>query len=251
MDYILVIPSHRRANLLLQKTWSLLQRIAPNVKPIIWVNDDQDYQDYKPLFPTTEIRIGGSGIAEKRNLIQHSYPLDTKIVMIDDDIRDLVVKDGNKRKPIKDLDALIKLGFSYCEKERCSLWSVYPLDNPLSMTNYVRKNLCLAIGAFFGVINKRIDVDLDCAEDLERSIKFWLLEKKMIRLEFVGLSTKYYNPNGGLSFLRKQNRNNIDKIELNKRYPSYSKLFHNKKLNFTDLRLIGKRDVLIIDIPDL
>lgn len=249
MDYILVIPTHRRATILLEKTWALLQRTAPNIKPIIWVNDDQDYQDYKPLFPTAEIRIGGSRLAEKRNLIQHSYPLDTKIVMIDDDIKDLVIKDGNKKKPIKDLDALIKLGFSYCEKEGCSMWGVYPLDNPLSMTNYVRKNLCYIIACFFGMINKRIDINLDCVEDYERSIKFWLLEKKLIRMEFVGIKTKPFNPIGGLSYLRKQGRDAIDRKKLVELYPSLCKLQYKKNYDMYDIKLLSKKDVLVVDIP--
>ena len=246
MDYVFVIPSYRRAKLLKEKTWALIQRIGPNIKPIIWVNDMIDYEEYSPLFPTADIRVGGNGIAEKRNMIQDSFPLDTKIVMMDDDIRDLVIKDGNKRKKVKDLDAVIRLGFSYCEQENCSLWGVYPMDNPLSMTNNVRRNLCYVIAAFFGMINKRINIELDCAEDLERTMKYWLLEKKVIRLEFIGLQTKYYNPIGGLSELRKQGRNDIDKTKLYEMYPSYCKLFHNKKLNITDLKFISKKDVIEI-----
>tara|TARA_R110000822_G_scaffold62702_2_gene154417 strand:- start:208 stop:963 length:756 start_codon:yes stop_codon:yes gene_type:complete len=248
MDYILIIPSHRRPHILLEKTWALLQRTAPNIKPIIWLNDSEDFLEYEPLFPTAEFRIGGSGIGDKRNMIQNSYPLNTKIVMIDDDIKEIVVLDGkNKKRKLKDLDALIKLGFSYCEKESSSFWSVYPVDNALFLNNVVRRNLCYCIGAFFGVINKRVPVELDCAEDFERSIKFWELEKKVLRLEFIGLSTKYYSNVGGLSLLRKEDRNNIDKKKLVELYPSLAKLI--VKRNITEIKLLSKKDVFEIDIP--
>ena len=117
MDYKLVIVSHRRPEILKNNTLALLQRTGAK-NPIIWVNDAKDYDDYIKLFPTEEIRIGGETLVQKRNLIQNSFPLDTNIVMIDDDIKEIVIlKEKGKKVILQDFNKLVELGFSYTKKE--------------------------------------------------------------------------------------------------------------------------------------
>lgn len=250
MDYVLIIVSHRRAKLCFDKTWSLLKR-TNSIKPIIWLNDEQDLKDYKEIFPPdTEFRVGGSSLTEKRNLIVESFPIDTKIVCVDDDVKEIyVMKEKGKKVALKDFNKLVALGFSYCESENSSFWGVYPIDNPLCMNSFVRSNLCYCIGALFGIINKRIHVSLDCAEDFERTLKFWELEKKVIRLDFVGISTKYYTTSGGLQTIRTEEKNYSDKKTLVDRYSGLAKLI--TKRNKAEIKLLGKKYVIEILVPEL
>ena len=250
-DYILIIPTHRRAELLLNKTWSLLQRTGFNMPDaIIWVNDEEDYKEYCKLFPESQIRIGGSSLTEKRNLIVNSFPIESNIVQIDDDIDQIyVMKEKGKKVALKDFNKLVALGFSYCESESSSFWGVYPIDNPLCMNSFVRRNLCYCIGALFGIVNKRVSVSLDCAEDFERTLKFWELEKKVIRLDFVGISTKYYTTSGGLQTIRTEEKNYSDKKTLVDRYSGLAKLI--TKRDKAEIKLLGKKYVIEILVPEL
>jgi hypothetical protein len=250
MDYVLIIVSHRRARICFDKTYSLLQRTGA-IKPIIWLNDEQDLKDYKEIFPPdTEFRVGGSSLTEKRNLIVNSFPLDTNIVSADDDISEIyVLKEKGKKVVLKDFNKLVALGFSYCKSEQSSFWGLYPLDNPLCMNPFVRRNLSYCIGALFGMVNKKITVELDCAEDFERTLKFWELEKKVLRLDFVGISTKYYTTSGGLQTIRTEEKNYSDKKTLVDRYSGVSKM--TTKRNRAEIKLLGKKDVIEILVPEL
>jgi len=251
INYTLIIPTHRRSFLLYDKTWSLLKRTGVNLKDvIIWVNDDLDIEMYSTLFPIEQIRKGGSSISEKRNLIQEAFPLDSNIVMIDDDIQEIyVLKENNKKVVLQSFDKLVEMGFSYCEKENSSLWGVYPIDSPLCMKPFVRKNLCYIVAALFGMINKRIPVSYNYAEDFERSLKFYMLEGKVIRLEFVGLLTKYYTTPGGLQTTRTNARNYQSKKDLVDMYPGLCKLIY--KGTRAEVKLIGRKDVIDVELPTL
>ena len=251
-SYTIVIPTHRRAELLLNKTWSLLKRTGVRIEDvIIWINDDEDdIREYKKYFPESQIRIGGTSLTEKRNLICQSFPLDSNIVNIDDDIDQIyVLKEKGKKVVLKDFNKLVALGFSYCKSEQSSFWGLYPLDNPLCMNPFVRRNLSYCIGALFGIVNKRVSVSLDCAEDFERTLKFWELEKKVIRLDFVGISTKYYTTSGGLQTIRTEEKNYSDKKTLVDRYSGLAKLI--TKRDKAEIKLLGKKDVIEILVPEL
>ena len=232
MDYILVIPSHRRAKTLFYKTYSLLKRTnAP--EPIIWLNDNDDIEDYKKYIPDGIYKVGGSTIKEKRILIQEEYPLDTKIVMIDDDIKNIVIYDEDepkKKRDLKDFNALVTLAFNQLEKQNSSIWGVYPLDNSFFMKPAYRTNLCYIIAALFGMINKKIPTETNFAEDFERSILFYNLEHKLLRLEFAGLTTRYYKEPGGLQESRTELNNCNDKTYIAQKYPELVKLTNKKNV---------------------
>ena len=251
MSYTLVIPSYRRSKILLNKTWSLLQRTGFTMSDaIIWVNDEEDYKEYSKLFPPEQIRVGGSSLTEKRNLIVNSFPLDSNIVQIDDDIDQIyVMKEKGKKVVLKDFNKLVALGFSYCESENSSFWGVYPIDNPLCMNPFVRSNLCYCIGALFGIVNKRILVEYNYAEYFERTLKFWELEKKVLRLDFVGISTKYYTTSGGLQESRTEEKNYSDKKNLVDKYSSSCKLV--TKRGKAEIKLLSKKYVIEILVPEL
>ena len=222
MDYILICPSHRRAKTFLYKTYSLL--CATNApKPIVWVNDEIDHIEYYKLFQEhnihLEIRVGGNSIAEKRNLIQQAFPLGTKIVSIDDDIQKIVVLESdNKVKQLVDFNCFVSEAFRLCEEQNTTLWGVYPVANPFFLKKKIRTNLCYIVAAFYGFINNNVEVDLSYCEDFERSLKYYLQEKKLLRFECVGILTKYYKEKGGLQTTRTEESNKRDKEELATRY---------------------------------
>jgi len=230
MDYIIVCVSHRRPKLFGSKTYDLLKRTnAP--KPILWLNDSRDYKEYSQLYPELEIHVGGETLKDKRSIIQYYYPEGQKIVFIDDDIKNIVVYDESElrgKRNLSDFNALVELAFSLCEKKDNSFWGVYPVDNSLFMKPVIRTNLCYCVGALYGVINKRINTETNYAEDFERSILYWLMENKVLRLDFIGLSTQYYKQEGGLQETRTEDKNYHDKKLLVDTYPTIVKIIEKR-----------------------
>jgi len=250
MDYIIVVPTHRRVATFRTKTYAFLQRT--NAKPpVLWVNDFKDYTEYSEAFPELEIKVGGENIGEKRNHIQYYYPENTKIVMIDDDIKNVVVYDPDeikKKRDLENFDALIQLGFNYCTKYNVSMFGVYPVDNALFMKDNIRTTPCYIIAALFGIINKRISVKTNYAEDFERSILHYINEKRLLRLDFIGLTTKYYKEKGGLQTSRTEEKNYNDKKYLADTYPHIVKMI--TKRNSAELSFLNARGGTIkVEVP--
>lgn len=205
MDYIIVIPSYKRPKILQSKTLTCLHNLGVAKELInIFIIEDEYIEYHNNLNRDfyNQLIIGEKGLVQQREFINKHYPANTKIISLDDDISmiDLSLSSYNN---INDffIDA-----FNECEKRNCFLWSVYPVYNPFYRKDKqdVKEGLLYCIGAFFGYIN-RYDDDLDlkltntCSnkEDVERSIKYWLKDKKVIRFEKVGFKTKYYGTDGG------------------------------------------------------
>ena len=233
MDYILVVPSHRRPATFYKKTYNFLQKSGA-IKPVIWVNDEKDLKDYSELNLELEIIIGGSSISEKRNMIQAHYAEGTKIVMIDDDIKNVVVYDDEEpkgKRNVTNFNELVKCGFDNCEKFSTTMWGVYPVDNPLFLKPSIRTNLCYIVGALFGIINRKHDkwlVKYNYAEDFERSMRYYYEENRLLRLEFIGLSTNYYKEKGGLQTTRTEEKNFESKYKLVQEFPVYLKMIEKR-----------------------
>lgn len=233
MDYILVCPTHRRPHTFYKKTYNFLQRSGA-INPILWVNDERDFKEYSELNLGLEIIIGGSSISEKRNMIQDHYPEGTKIVMIDDDIKNVVVYDDEESKGKRNVinfNELVKCGFSNCEKHSTTMWGVYPVDNSLFLKPVIRINLCYIVGALFGIVNKKMkqwSVKYNYAEDFERSMRYYYNENRLVRLDFIGLSTNYYKEKGGLQTTRTEQKNFESKKELVDEFPVYLKMVEKR-----------------------
>jgi hypothetical protein len=219
LNYHLAIPSHRRAKTLILKTLSFL-RATDAPQPTIYVVDQKDVDDYKALDPTLTLVIAPKGIAATRNYIQETQPIDSKIVFIDDDIKAVWrLLEDKKKERVRNFDQLVKEGFYWAEKLETNLWGTYPVDNNLFMKRRVRSNLCYINGSLFGVINKRVSVLHDYAEDFERTLRHYEMDKKVCRLEYIGLQTRYYKEPGGLQETRTEAKNRGSKEEVQKLFP--------------------------------
>ena len=226
----MAIPSHRRSEMLGKKTLRFLRESgAP--KPTIYVADEEDLTAYRNLYPDLPILLAPKGISNTRNFIQDTQPLGKMIVFIDDDIDEVFHLDPSnpkKKYKVRDFNGLIKEAFHCAERAGTTFWGTYPIDNVLCMKPFIRRNLCYINGSLFGVINSRVSVALDLAEDYERSIKYWNKEGRLCRLDFVGLLTKYYKNKGGLQEKRTDALNTEDKFKLVEQYPHLCKLIKRK-----------------------
>ena len=231
MDYHLAIPSHRRAEMLGQKTLNFL-RLSNGPKPTVYVSDEQDLTDYRNLYPDLEICLAPKGIAATRNYVQDIQPLGKKIVYIDDDIIDVYHLDFSTAKPtkykVRDFNALIVEGFRSAERAGTSFWGVMPTDHTLCMKPLIRRNLTYINGSLYGVVNSRVSVLQNHLEDFERCLEYWKKEGRLCRLEFVGLLTKYYKNAGGLQETRNEVMTSEAAHRLIEEYPDLCKIRKRK-----------------------
>ena len=125
----------------------------------------------------------------------------------------------------------------------CKLWGVYPVDNPYFMSNRITFDLKYVAAGFMGIINEHdpnLLVDLEDKEDFERSIKYFIKYKKVMRCEYVTMNTNYYKTEGGLQATRTLERIKESAEYLANKYPQFCKMNTGKKGGFPEVRLINR-----------
>lgn len=247
----IAIPSYQRPEILRDKTLRTLQRLqVPPDKITVFVATEYERQRYREaLYRETygQLKVGEPGMGAIRRHIQAYYEDGQKLVNIDDDIGAFYVKVHDKKYEEltpQGFQTMIELGFWSCEQAKCRLWGIYPVLNPLFMKKRVKVGLTYIVGAFWGVINTHdaaLGVTLDDKEDFERTIKFYLADSAVIRLEAYSLRTSYYNTPGGMQVERTPERIDASARLLAERYPMVAKLNFKKASGHTEIRLVDPK----------
>ena len=197
-DYYIAIPTYKRKEILNNKTLAMLDKynIDKNKINIFVENEEQycDYNDSKYNFIITNTK----GIGAKRKFMKNYFANGENILMIDDDVEDLILKNYFDFV----LNDFIVEAFKIAKIENVSLWGVCLYDNVFFLKDTITTNLKFIGGTFQGIrINdssRSIVVDIDHFEDIENSLLHFLKEGKTLRFNFMGLRTKYYQPTGGI-----------------------------------------------------
>lgn len=259
MSYRIAIPSHKRADILRQRTLPVL--LGRGIKPdriTVFVPEGQQ-RDYAPVINDLGVNLRwghGKGMKAARNAIHRDYPVGTELVCVDDDIRDVkeLVAPGSKPRfgtdtppgkrygdtmPIRDMDAMIRHAFR--EAGGC-LWGVYPAANPLSMKPRINRGLAYVIGACYGFTVRREPhelVELDDKEDFERSVRFFLRDGALARIEYVGLITDYYKTPGGMQDYRTEQTVAGGALQLQGMFPGLVKAYKHHRTGHWEVRFVN------------
>jgi hypothetical protein len=246
-DWIVAIPSYKRAELLKEKTLAVLQKYGIEADRIyIFVADKEEEAVYKKALPESaykKIIVAEKGLHNARNIINTYFPKGQKIVEADDDIRGFIEFDASKRrheKPLTSLKKLIDRGFAEAEKHGARLWGVYPSANGFFMKDTVTTDLRLIVGSFWGQVNpgKEIQLDFSEKEDYLRTLMFYEKDHAVVRLNFASPQTPYYKTPGGMQEDDKRLANQQKAVkEIMKRYPDWVNLNPNRKSGFPEIRL--------------
>ena len=250
MDYSIVVPSYKRPEGCRDKTLAVLHHYKiPKDQIFVVVADKEQKAAYEAVLdPKTygKILVGVPGLAQVRNWIFGHFPKGTPLVCCDDDIRSFIeYTPSTKRheRPLRSLKEIIKRGFSECKKADCRFWGVYPSANGFFMKPTVSTDLKFIIGSFWGCFNPGSEVQLDRSEkeDYERTIKFFIKDGSVVRLNFVSPKTAYYKEPGGMQTRNRLKHQHVAVKALLKKYPQFVKSNPTRKSGFPEIRLADRR----------
>lgn len=210
-DYVICIPSYKRANFCNEKTLATLHKHNINPSHIyVYVADKEDYDLYKSTLDGklyNKLVIGKKGLVPQRQFIMEQWPTGKHIVFFDDDVESIDLRLSPRFKK-HNLDYFIKEAFKECEQHKSYIWGVYAVFNPFfrkprpelsTQLNYI-------VGAFYGIINRpnlkslqlTITKENGQKEDVERTLKYFIEDGIVLRFNKIGFTTKYYGKEGGL-----------------------------------------------------
>jgi hypothetical protein len=206
-DYIVCIPSYKRSLKCQKQSLSTLARHNINPEKIfVYVADEEEYEIYKTTLDKSlynELRIGKKGLVFQRQFISRQFPTGQHLVYLDDDIEEVDLS----LTAYPDLDHFFQDAFQECIKQKAYIWGVYPVLNPFfrKTKKDITTHLNFIIGAFYGIINRPTTQAIELTlteeqagkEDVERSLKYFILDGIVLRFNKVGIKTKYYGTDGG------------------------------------------------------
>jgi len=238
MSYIVCVPSYKRATVCKEKTLTMLKKNGvPASKINVYVANDEEYALYKETIPSNmynKLVVGIKGLVPQRQFISEQFPEGKHIVFIDDDVEsvDLSLSPEFKKKT---LDAFINHAFKAAHDEGAYIWGIYPVFNPFFRKGRkeMTSHLTYIVGAFYGIINrpklKSIQLEITKEngqkEDVERTIKYYIQDGKVLRFNKIGFTTKYYGKEGGLGTFEARLAPMKEASErLLKEYPEFGKV---------------------------
>ncbi len=247
-DYVIAIPSYKRAQTLQEKTLKTLQEY--NIEPskiYIFVANSEEEDIYRKTLPPksyNKIIVAVKGVKEVRNFITNYFPIGQKIVGIDDDVKGFLEYDATakrKEKRLVNLKKIIAQGFSECQKKNCRHWGIYPSANGFFMRPTITHDLRFIVGTFYGIINpglKDLKLPISEKDDYYRSLRMYELDGCVIRLNFVAPKTAYYKEPGGMQTNPKRKNEQFEAVEyLQKLYPDWISISKTRKSGFPEIRI--------------
>lgn len=250
VDFVIAIPSYKRAETLRDKTLTMLAKkhVPANIIHVFVATEDEKRTYAATLEKGTygKLIVAEPGMGAVRNCITATFPKGRKIMNIDDDIKEFMELDAaGKLHPVKNLMPIFKKGFDTAEKKGFRLFGYYPVANGFFMKDRVTEDLRYVIGSMWGIINPGIEalkVTLDDKEDVQRTIIMYILDGGVLRYEYYAPVTAYYKEPGGMQEERTKNRVDTSARALITAYPGLATLNLSKKSGMTEVRLRDTRE---------
>lgn len=245
-DWVVVVPSYNRVEILKEKTLALLKDYnIPKDKIYVFVANEEQKKLYDDGIGSDvgHVIVGVKGLVPVRNFIFDYFPKGQAIVSFDDDVKGFL-KMINPKKAVKleSLKEMINRGFSECDKAGAKFWGVYPVANPFFMKQSVSTDFKFVIGSFWGCYNPGKEIQTPYGtgekEDYQRTILFWERDHVIVRLNDVAIQTGTYKTPGGLQEGDRLDREQKTVASMLKKWPEYIKPNPSRKSKFPELRLI-------------
>lgn len=257
-----VIPSYKRLDIIESHTLKLLDdyNIPKNQIYIFVVAEELDAYKSK-LAEYKNIILGEVGLANQRNFITNYFKEGDKLVNLDDDlksftqIKDNITQDSQSRTQHyitsrltdeKDFKDFILKAFNTCTKYNAYLWGIHQTHNYPWMRDSITFDLSFIAGHFWGCINRHHDslkITIDIKEDYERTIKYWLLDRIVVKLNYIASYNNTYNNPGGCNATG--DRVEQSRISTNYLINTYPEYITARKHSITQSIVSSKMDEII------
>jgi hypothetical protein len=150
----------------------------------------------------------------------------------------------DKIKHPKTLHNLILDTFKYCLENGIYLWGIYPIENAYFMNPEPSTKLKFIVGPCFGIINRHradLELTLDEKENVERTLQYWTMDGKVLRLNNITLRTQYYKVPGGMQSEGKDRKKEAMRSAeyLHSKYPEITKIYLGKKSGHPEIKLLN------------
>jgi hypothetical protein len=251
MEYEIAIPSYQRPKICADATVATLANYGIDLKRVtVWVADEIQAEEYREQLPR-EVRIGVA-MKGKVNAQRHyhkQYAPGTRLVNFDDDLYDFHEKLGDKLTPLTvSLDRVIETGFNVAEKVGAKLWGINAVANGFFLSDSITVGLRYIPGAFYGnyagdeaITGQRV-LDGSSGDDYETSIRSFILNGSVVRLDYLCPITKNFAKGGidaelkslGIEDRQIDHKNKLEKLA--EAYPDYATTYIKAK-GITNVRL--------------
>lgn len=240
MDYVVAVPSYKRVDICRDQTLALLERLKVDKEKIyIFVADEEEFFAYNrdKVIRQYNIVTGVKGISSQRKFYFNWFPKDTKVVSLDDDIDNLLIKNGDKLEPYTGtLDDLVETMFAICEREGARLWGINPVENHFFMKDFITVGLRFICANFMGAYAQDwIHCDPErrmtsSGEDHHSTLRAFTRDGAVVRAEYLCPKTKYWAEGGIASMVRetegisRAERHSTELHWVESRYPDLAKV---------------------------
>ncbi|CAE7342542.1 unnamed protein product [Symbiodinium natans] len=200
--WVVAIPSYDRVGTIVSHTLNLVCSAGIPTRRIFVFADPRQCDEYQKALEPRGVNVvpGEEGVCGQRNRIMSFFPVGTRIVEMDDDIKGVVTSTGSVRSdrtaqavpvPNASLPAIIDHLFAVASREGCVLWGVYPLANQWMLSRTYALGLTKATTQLVGYINPGTEMKLTVPvmEDYERILRFFSQGKLCMRCDYLGLKT--------------------------------------------------------------
>jgi hypothetical protein len=166
-------------------------------------------------------------------------------MMFDDDVDEVQKKiSEQKLGPIDNLEEeIIQRGFAECEKVGAKTFGIYAASNAYFMQDRVYTKLSYIIASMFGVIVQHND-DLvrvtNHGEDYEYSIRQYILNGSVVRLDNYTVKSNYYKEEGGLQTIRTKDYVHKSIAMIADMFPNHCNMYIRETTGNAELRLKDK-----------
>ena len=156
MNYVIAIPSHKRAEILRDRTLKLLDKLSISHSRIYVFVSKGNIKTYRDILPDDiTLILGKEGVANNRMFISDYFDEGQHIISIDDDVDTIYKLNGSKSIELDNIDELIKDTFIELKEKGLGMAGVYPTKNPFYMKPNHTTDLRFCIGQFKIFINKK------------------------------------------------------------------------------------------------
>lgn len=257
-EFVIVIPSYRRVEMLGQRTLATLARLGvPPDMVYIFVADRAEHAAYAAAYGGQGYHIitGVRGLIPQRMFIRRYFPAGTALLSFDDDVESIdELVDARHLRPFRPRGgfvAWVNGVFQRLRRDGIFLWGVYPVRNPYFMKRTETTSLQFIVGTMHGYITRpglrTLDLHTESLhkDDVENTILHYLQDGAVLRFNWLTIKTRYYSNTGGIQALVDDEQRRRDSLSsalfLHRTYPELTSLQLNKANGHANVRLRDKR----------